>query len=37
MWGEHAIGKLVAGPEPLKPLIEVFVDDAAGPDVAQKV
>ena len=37
MWGEHAVGKLVAGAEPLKPLIEVFVDDAAGADVAQKV
>ncbi len=37
MWGEHAVGKLVAGPEPLKPQVEVFVDDAAGPDVAQKV
>jgi ATP-dependent RNA helicase SUPV3L1/SUV3 len=37
MWGEDAVGKLVAGPEPMKPLVEVFVDDAAGPDVAQKV
>ncbi|TNJ41769.1 helicase-related protein [Phaeobacter sp. B1627] len=37
MWGEHAIGKLVAGADPLTPRIEVFVDDAAGPDVAQKV
>ncbi|MBK0326886.1 disulfide oxidoreductase [Rhodobacteraceae bacterium F11138] len=37
MWGEHAVGKLSAGPEPLKPQVEVFVDDAAGPDVAQKV
>ncbi|SFT67822.1 helicase-related protein [Sedimentitalea nanhaiensis] len=37
MWGEHAVGKLVAGAEPLKPLVEVFVDEAAGPDVAQKV
>jgi ATP-dependent RNA helicase SUPV3L1/SUV3 len=37
MWGEDAVGKLVAGSEPLKPLVEVFVDDAAGPDVAQKV
>ena len=33
MWGEHAVGKLVAGPEPLKPgVVEVFVDEeAAGP------
>ena len=37
MWGEHAIGKLVAGAEPLKPSVEVFVDDEAGPDVATKV
>ncbi len=37
MWGEHAVGKLVAGPEPLKPQVEVFVDDAAGADVAEKV
>jgi ATP-dependent RNA helicase SUPV3L1/SUV3 len=37
MWGADAVGKLVAGSEPLKPLVEVFVDDAAGPDVAQKV
>ncbi|WP_370228693.1 helicase-related protein [Cognatishimia sp.] len=37
MWGEYAVGKLVAGPEPLKPSVDVFVDDEAGPDVAQKV
>jgi len=37
MWGEHAVGKLVAGADPLKPQAEVFVDEAAGPDVAQKV
>ncbi|MHA6262422.1 helicase-related protein [Arenibacterium sp. CAU 1754] len=37
MWGEHAVGKLVAGADPLKPQVEVFVDDVAGPDVAQKV
>ena len=37
MWGEYAVGKLVAGQEALKPQIEVFVDDIAGPDVAQKV
>ncbi|MBE1282570.1 MAG: disulfide oxidoreductase [Rhodobacteraceae bacterium] len=37
MWGDQAVGKLVAGPEALKPMIEVFVDEAAGPDVAQKV
>ncbi len=37
MWGEYAVGKLVAGTEPLKPMVEVFVDEAAGPDVEQKV
>ncbi|MBQ4826831.1 disulfide oxidoreductase [Leisingera sp. HS039] len=37
MWGEHAVGKLVAGADALTPQIEVFVDESAGPDVAQKV
>ncbi|MCI5084420.1 MAG: disulfide oxidoreductase [Rhodovulum sp.] len=37
MWGEHAVGKLVAGPEPLKPTVEAFVDEEAGEDVAEKV
>ncbi|MFS4582422.1 helicase-related protein [Phaeobacter sp. C3_T13_0] len=37
MWGEYAVGKLMAGADPLNPRIEVFVDDAAGADVAQKV
>jgi ATP-dependent RNA helicase SUPV3L1/SUV3 len=37
MWGEHAVGKLVAGSEPLKPQAEAFVDDEAGPEVQQKV
>lgn len=37
MWGTDAVGKLVAGDDPLKPRIKAFVDDAAGPDVAQKV
>ncbi len=37
MWGEHAVGKLVAGDDPLKPGISVFVDDEAGAEVAQKV
>ncbi len=37
MWGEHAVGKLVAGAEPMKPMVEVFVDDEAGSEVAQKV
>jgi ATP-dependent RNA helicase SUPV3L1/SUV3 len=37
MWGEYAVGKLVAGADALTPGIEVFVDEAAGPEVAQKV
>ena len=37
MWGKDAVGKLVAGADPLKPQVEVFVDDVAGPEVAQKV
>ncbi|MGI1663480.1 helicase-related protein [Palleronia sp. KMU-117] len=37
MWGTHAVGKLVKGPEPLRPVVEAFVDDEAGPDVAAKV
>ncbi|MCX7566396.1 helicase-related protein [Sulfitobacter sp. F26169L] len=37
MWGSAAVGKLVAGPDGLKPQVEVFVDDVAGPEVAQKV
>ncbi|PIE11585.1 MAG: disulfide oxidoreductase [Rhodobacterales bacterium] len=37
MWGEFAVGKLVAGDDPLKPGVKVFVDDEAGEEVAQKV
>jgi ATP-dependent RNA helicase SUPV3L1/SUV3 len=37
MWGDQAVGKLVAGDTPLRPSIAVFVDDEAGTDVAQKV
>ncbi len=37
MWGENAVGKLAAGPEPLKPQVVPFVDEEAGPEVAQKV
>ncbi|WGH80430.1 helicase-related protein [Jannaschia ovalis] len=37
MWGEQAVGKLVPGPEPLKPGVEAFVDEEAGPEVMQKV
>ncbi|MEM9309398.1 MAG: helicase-related protein [Pseudomonadota bacterium] len=37
MWGSDAVGKLIAGSDPLKPQVAVFVDDVAGPEVAQKV
>ena len=37
MWGTQAVGKLVAGADPLKPQIDAFVDEVAGDDVAQKV
>jgi ATP-dependent RNA helicase SUPV3L1/SUV3 len=37
MWGDQAVGKLTSGDDPLKPRVVAFVDDEAGPDVAQKV
>ena len=37
MWGEYAVGKLVAGPDPLNPQIQPFVDEDAAPEVAEKV
>ncbi|MGA0540154.1 helicase-related protein [Neotabrizicola sp. VNH66] len=37
MWGSHAVGKLVKGSEPLKPGVEPFVDEEAGPEVTEKV
>ncbi len=37
MWGADAVGKLVAGSDILSPAIEVFVDDEAGADIAEKV
>ncbi|MGP1358498.1 helicase-related protein [Roseicyclus sp.] len=37
MWGEIAVGRLVQGPEPLKPTAEAFVEDDAGAEVIQKV
>jgi len=37
MWGEHAVGKLVAGPEPLRPMVEAFADEEAGADIVQKI
>jgi ATP-dependent RNA helicase SUPV3L1/SUV3 len=37
MWGDQATGRLAAGDDPLKPRVVAFVDEEAGPDVAQKV
>ncbi|MEP4194088.1 MAG: helicase-related protein [Aliishimia sp.] len=37
IWGKSAVGKLVAGSEIMKPQVTVFVDDVAGPEVAEKV
>jgi ATP-dependent RNA helicase SUPV3L1/SUV3 len=37
MWGDSAVGKLVPGPEVMRPQVQAFVDEEAGPDVAQKV
>ncbi len=37
MWGEHAVGKLVKGDDPLRPRVQGFVDDEAGAAVAEKV
>ncbi|SMX37442.1 helicase-related protein [Octadecabacter ascidiaceicola] len=37
MWGADAVGKLVAGQDPLKPTVVAFVDDEAGAEVAEKV
>lgn len=37
MWGSSAVGKLVKGAEALKPGVEPFVDEEAGPEIAEKV
>ena len=37
MWGDQAVGKLVAGPDALRPQVEAFVDEEAGADVTAKV
>jgi ATP-dependent RNA helicase SUPV3L1/SUV3 len=37
MWGTTAVGKLVKGAEAMRPSVEAFVDDEAGPDVGDKV
>ena len=37
MWGTSAVGKLVKGAEPTRPVVEPFVDEDAGEEVAEKV
>jgi ATP-dependent RNA helicase SUPV3L1/SUV3 len=37
MWGTNAVGKLVKGADILHPVVEPFVDEDAGPEVAEKV
>jgi len=37
MWGEHAIGKIIAGDDILHPKIQAFVDLEAGIEVKKKV
>lgn len=37
MWGEQAVGKLVAGSDALQPQVVAFVDEEAGGDVLAKV
>ncbi len=37
MWGNSAVGKLVKGGEPQRPQVAAFVDQDAGPEVAEKV
>ncbi|MDB6176929.1 helicase-related protein [Paracoccus sp. Z330] len=37
MWGDSAVGKLVKGADALSPSVQVFVDEEAGEDIAEKV
>ncbi|WP_232844961.1 helicase-related protein [Paracoccus onubensis] len=37
MWGEAAVGKLTKGADALHPGVDVFVDDEAGDEIAEKV
>ncbi len=37
MWGTSAVGKLISGPDALKPHVQAFVDVEAGPEVSDKV
>ena len=37
MWGNDAVGRLEPGPEPMRPQVVAFVDEEAGPEIAEKV
>ncbi len=37
MWGEYAVGKLVAGSDALSPSVEAFVDEDAAPEIGEKI
>ncbi|WP_111430965.1 helicase-related protein [Rhodobacteraceae bacterium DSL-40] len=37
MWGEHAVGRLSAGNDPLSPQVQPFVDEDAAPEIAEKI
>ncbi|MAK97441.1 MAG: disulfide oxidoreductase [Euryarchaeota archaeon] len=37
MWGENAVGKFLAGENPLKPRIHVFIEDNVNTEIQQKV
>lgn len=37
MWGEHAVGKLVKGADPLSPQVQPFVDEDAAPEISEKI
>ncbi len=37
MWGEYAVGKLVAGADALSPSVEAFVDEDAAPEIGEKI
>ena len=37
MWGEYAVGKLVAGADALSPQVQPFADEDTAPEVTEKV
>jgi ATP-dependent RNA helicase SUPV3L1/SUV3 len=37
MWGSEAVGKLIPGSDAMRPQVQPFVDEEAGPDVTEKV